>query len=147
MLAQIRERAAVTLLTIGAPLAAKARLSRSSTLGTHTRSTQAHLPAAQSSPPRPLWYCTADRQSRLSKGLAHDTQPLAIGFEAAPSTTTRQLATGSPWKKKEPSRYASRQRPCGPLCYTNTSPTVRPQASVAERPIALPPAIWSASCQ
>src|SRR5512132_3869158 len=131
MLAQIRERAAVTLLTIGAPLTAKARLSRSSTLGTHTRSTQAHLPAAQSSPPRPLWYCTADRESRLSKGLAHDTQPLAIGFEAAPSTTTRQLATGSPWKKKEPSRYASRQRPCGPLCYT--------KASVAERPIALPP--------
>jgi hypothetical protein len=54
----------------GAALAAKARLSRSSRLGTHTRSTQPRLPAAQSSPPRPLWFCIVDMQSPgFSKGL------------------------------------------------------------------------------
>jgi hypothetical protein len=70
-------------LIIRAPLAAKSRLSRSSRLGTHTRSIQAHLRAARSSPPRPLWFCIVDMQSRFSEGLPHDTQPLAIGLEAA----------------------------------------------------------------
>jgi hypothetical protein len=64
------------------PLTAKARLSRSSRLGTHTRSIQAHFRAAQSSPPRPLWFCIADMHSRRSsKRLSQDTRP--IGFEAA----------------------------------------------------------------
>jgi hypothetical protein len=71
------------LLTI-VSLAAKSRLSRSSTLGTHTRSIQAHLPAAQSSPPRPLGPCIADRKNRFSKGLAHGTQPLARGSKQHP---------------------------------------------------------------
>jgi hypothetical protein len=48
------------------PLTAKARLSRSSRLGIHTRSIQAHFRAAQSSPPRPLWFCIADMHSRSS---------------------------------------------------------------------------------
>jgi hypothetical protein len=65
------------------PLAAKSRLSRSSRLGTHTRSIQAHLRAARSSPPRPLLFCIVDMQSRFSEGLPHHTQPMAIGFEAA----------------------------------------------------------------
>jgi hypothetical protein len=73
-------RAAAALLT-SVSWAAKSRLSRSSTLGTHTRSIQAHAPAAQSSPPRPLWLCIADRESRLSKGLARDTQPLGDGVQ------------------------------------------------------------------
>jgi hypothetical protein len=70
-------------LIIRAPLAAKSRLSRSSRLGTHTRSIRAHLRSARSSPPRPLWFCIVDMQSRFSESLPHDTQPLAIGFEAA----------------------------------------------------------------
>jgi hypothetical protein len=57
------------------PLTAKARLSRSSRLGTHTRSIQAHFRAAQSSPPRPLWFCIADMHSRSSKGLSRHTTP------------------------------------------------------------------------
>jgi len=64
------------------PLTAKARLSRSSRLGTHTRSIQAHFRAAQSSPPRPLWFCIADMHSRSSKGPSR--RPLAIGFEPHP---------------------------------------------------------------
>jgi hypothetical protein len=43
--------------------AAKARLSRMSMPGTHTRSTRADPPPGQSSPPRPLWLCIADMQS------------------------------------------------------------------------------------
>src|SRR5690349_16339141 len=43
--------------------AAKARLSRRSRLGTHTRSTRADAPAGQSSPPRPLLLCIAAMQS------------------------------------------------------------------------------------
>jgi hypothetical protein len=58
-----------------APSAAKARLSRSSRLDTHTRSIQAHFRAAQSSPPRPLWFCIADMHSRSSKGLSRHTIP------------------------------------------------------------------------
>jgi hypothetical protein len=57
------------------PLTAKAHLSRSSRLGTHTRSIQAHFRAAQSSPPRPLWFCIADMHSRSSKGLSRHTIP------------------------------------------------------------------------
>jgi hypothetical protein len=74
------ERAPTTALIIrGPPLAAKSRLSRSSRLGTHTRLIQARLRAARSSPPRPLWLCIVDMQSRFSEGLPHDTQPPAIG--------------------------------------------------------------------
>jgi hypothetical protein len=68
----------------GYPLTAKARLSRSSRLGTRTRSNQAQLRAAQSSPPRPLWFCIADMQSRgssSSKRLPRWTRPVAIGFK------------------------------------------------------------------
>jgi hypothetical protein len=68
----------------GYPLTAKARLSRSSRLGTHTRSNQAQLRAAQSSPPRPLWFCIADMQSHgssSSKRLPRWTRPVAIGFK------------------------------------------------------------------
>jgi hypothetical protein len=57
------------------PLTAKARLSRSSRRGTHTRSTQAHFRAAQSSPPRPLWFCIADMHSRSLKGPSRHTTP------------------------------------------------------------------------
>jgi hypothetical protein len=57
------------------PLTAKACLSRSSRLGTHTRSIQAHFRAAQSSPPRPLWFCIADMHSCSSKGLSRHTIP------------------------------------------------------------------------
>jgi hypothetical protein len=74
------------------PLTAKARLSRSSRLGTHTRSIQAHFRAAQSSPPRPLWFCIAGMQSR-SKHLSRCTRPLGIGFKAAPPPTTRLMRT------------------------------------------------------
>jgi hypothetical protein len=79
----IHERALTTALIIRAPLAAKSRLSRSSRPSTHTRLIQARLRAARSSPPRPLWFCIVDMQSRFSEGLPHDTQPLAIGLEAA----------------------------------------------------------------
>src|ERR1700730_4355457 len=65
-------------LIIRALLEAKSRLSRSSRLGTHTRSIQAHLRAARSSPPRPLWFCIVDRKSHFLKGLAHDTRPLGV---------------------------------------------------------------------
>ena len=100
----IHEGAPTTPLIIRAPLAAKSRLSRSSRLGTHTRSIQAHLRAAQSSPPRPLWFCIADRKSRFLKGLAHDTQPLGDRVRSrTPPVTTRQLAAGSPLGRRESS--------------------------------------------
>ena len=50
----------------GRPLAAEPRLPHRSRPGTHTRSIRAHLRAAQFSPPRPLWFCIADMQSRGS---------------------------------------------------------------------------------
>jgi hypothetical protein len=84
------------------PLTAKARLSRSSRLGTHTRSIQAHFRAAQSSPPRPLWFCIADMHSRSSKGLSRHTTPCDRVRAPTPPVTTPRFATGSRRKKKEP---------------------------------------------
>src|SRR4029434_1133799 len=70
-------------------LTAQPRLSRSSRLGTHTRSIQAHFREAQSSPPRPSWFYIADMESRSSKGLSR-TRPLALGFESpTPPVTTK----------------------------------------------------------
>jgi hypothetical protein len=77
--------------------AAKARLSRRSRLGTHTRSTRADAPPGQSSPPRPLWLCIADMQSPCRfEGPTRHTQ----GFKCTPPVTTRQLAMGSASKKR-----------------------------------------------
>jgi hypothetical protein len=65
------------------PLTAKARLSRNSRLGTHTRSIRAHFRAAQSSPPRPLWFYIADMESRSSKRLSRWTRPLACDMRCS----------------------------------------------------------------
>ena len=100
----IRACDAATELLTTVSLAAKPRLSRSGTLGTHTRSTQAHLRAVQSSPPRPLGLCIADMQSpRASEGLTRHTH--TRGSNARLPATTRQLVMGSTWGKKEPGRY------------------------------------------
>ena len=98
------------------PLTAKARLSRSSRLGTHTRSIQAHFRAAQSSPPRPLWFCIADMHSRSSKGLSRHTTPCDRVRVPTPSSNNPPVCERFRRKKKRAYRYASRQRPYGPLC-------------------------------
>jgi hypothetical protein len=69
-------------------------LSRSSRLGTHTRSIQAHLRAARSSPPRPLWFCIVDMQSRFSEDLNTPTTPDDWVRSCISSVTTRQRANG-----------------------------------------------------
>jgi hypothetical protein len=89
------------------PLTAKARLSRRSRLGTHTRSIQAHFRAAQSSPPRPLWFRIADMHSRSSKGLSRHTTPCDRVRAPTPPVTTPRFATGSRRKKKEPDRLGT----------------------------------------
>jgi hypothetical protein len=62
-------------------------------------------------------------KAAASRKVRHDTRPFAIGFKSCtPLATTRQLAAGSSWKKKEPSRYASRRRPCGNCATINKSP-------------------------
>jgi hypothetical protein len=86
-------------------VAAKASLSRRSRLGTHTRSIQAHIRAVQSSPPRPLWLCSADtdsRSCRSSKGLSRHTTPCGRVLAPTPPVTTSLFAMGSRRKKKEP---------------------------------------------
>ena len=84
-------RAAQTLhvLTPGRTRRAKARLSRNGRLGTHTQSTQAHLRAAQSAPPRPLRdVCSAGMQSHaLSKGPTR-----YASFQTCPPPQTEQPA-------------------------------------------------------
>jgi hypothetical protein len=50
------------------------------------------------------------RGSSSSKRLSRWTRSVAIGFKPHPSPTTRQLATGSRRKKKEPSRCFPAQR-------------------------------------
>jgi hypothetical protein len=97
------------------PLTAKARLSRSSRLGTHTRSIQAHFRATQSSPPCPLWFCIADMHSRSSKGLSRHTTPCDRVRAPIPPVTTPRFATGSRGKKKEPIGMLP-DRDLGPLC-------------------------------
>jgi hypothetical protein len=128
------------LLTI-VSLAAKSRLSRSSTLGTHTRSIQAHVPAAQSSPPRPLGPCIADRKNRFSKGLAHGTQPLAMGFDAAApcSDNPPGCAGFAVEEKRNLVGTISRRGPADIVVKTKITDSGPAQASVAERPVALPP--------
>src|SRR4029077_3987034 len=63
--------------------AAKSRLLRSGTLATRTRSSQLHLRAAQSSPPRPLGLCIADMQSPCP--LENSTRH-ALGVQMHPSS-------------------------------------------------------------
>jgi hypothetical protein len=73
-------------------LAAKPRLSRSGTLSIHTRSIQLRLRAAQSSPPRPLFFCIADIPGRdSSKALPRRTRPFARDLRCFRPTEVCQL--------------------------------------------------------
>jgi hypothetical protein len=105
-----------------APSAAKVRSSRSSRLGTHTRSAQAHLLAVQSSPPRRFWFCIADMPSQgFLNGPTRYTTPcdrvktalLPPSRDNPPASDAfrdRRKKEADRHRKPTTSRYASGQR-------------------------------------